>query len=124
MREVFETAEILACGWKLAYPEKPFPSREPYFSIALKAVRSKLPHGAALEFANTRIGERCLDAEPIVHCMLANLLCDGLIYTTGFLTITIDETTARILLRKRDITADRATDVAVRFQQATLEAIG
>lgn len=116
-RELFEIAEYLAAAWRLSKGHALMSVREPNFSSALEHLANYLPNGEQLEFANTRIGRRCLDAEQIVFAMQANLLAD-LNLVAGTMSMTIDETVARVLLRRRGHNIQSAQDFGHMFCEA------
>ncbi|TLX15793.1 hypothetical protein [Rhizobium sp. MHM7A] len=114
MREIYEFAEFFAAGWRLAYPGKAIPINDGRLDQALQKVRTSLPAKflELLSFGTTRIGFRCYELPEILHAGFNNLLLSAPTPAHTSVDVIIDDQTARILLRRRGITPQKAIECA------------
>jgi hypothetical protein len=122
MRELYELAEYIFCGWRLAHGTAPLATRDGILDLAFEKHVMMLPErlSSALSFGNTRVGFRCYELQDVLHAAQANLLAEGVDAWHGSLKAAIDDDTARSILRKRSVDVGQATAFAVGLAQSLL----
>lgn len=120
MRAVYEFAEFIASGWRLAYPGKPIPINDGRLDHALHEIKTSLPDKfrELLTFGTTRVGFRCYELPDVLHAGFNNLLLSAPTPAHTSVSVMIDDETARILLRRRGITPQMAIECAKRIFSA------
>jgi hypothetical protein len=108
MREHFEFAEFLASAWRLANTDSDdsrIPTSHGILDQALYELRKELPprFRELLTFGNTRVGFRCYELPDILYSAQANLLTSEPNPTYLTTAVQIRESTARRILRRRNI---------------------
>lgn len=114
MREIYEFAEFLSSAWRLANKEERIPTSHGVLDQALYEMKDKLPSnfGELLTFGNTRVGFRCYELPDILYAAQANLLTSEPNPTYLTTAVQIDDSVAKMLLRRRRIDTHQATEFA------------
>jgi hypothetical protein len=123
MQEIYELAEYIFCGWRLAHGTAPLPTRDGVLDLAMEKHAAMLPErlSSPLSFGNTRVGFRCYELPEVLHAAQANLLAEGGDAWHASLRTTIDDATARTILRRRSVDVGRATAFAVGLARSLRE---
>lgn len=121
MREIYEFAEFLASAWRLANRDERIPTSHGVLDQALFEMREKLPENFRdlLTFGNTRVGFRCYELPDVLYAAQANLLTSEPNPTYLTTSVQIDDTVARMLLRRRSVNTTEAVSFAKELGELT-----
>lgn len=122
MREHFELAEYLICGWALAMDGRSIPLRDGIIDQAMQMHSDRLPRALSesLSFGVTRVGFRCYELPEVVFAAQANLLAEIDTGRSRLLPL-VNQTVARSLLRRRGIDVKDACAFARHLDEAIRE---